>query len=83
MINRFSDQTAIGIITCNRPDYVKQVLESLDPMVGTVFLINAGEPLQKEVISSFNGNDLVVIDASGPKPVAVGRAKKKSHDARG
>lgn len=75
--NRFADKTAIGIVTCNRPHFLRQVLESLDPFVGKVYVINAGLDSISEELGAFAGDDLVVLDADGSKPVAVGRAKNQ------
>ena len=73
-LNRFSGKTAIGIITCNRPDYIEQLLESIDPEVGSIFLINSGESfeLRPELMAKLN-----TLIKTNQTPTAVGRAKNE------
>lgn len=41
-MNKYKDNTAIGIVTCNRPDFYSKCVKSIDPSVGKLYVINAG-----------------------------------------
>ena len=43
-INRFKEETAVVIITCNRPDFCKNLVNSINrDAVAKIYIINAGE----------------------------------------
>ena len=73
-MNRFAEKTAIGIITCNRPDFLEKVLESIDPDVGAIYVINSGDEiaLSSEIVEKI---DSYIKTKSSPTP--VGRAKNE------
>lgn len=41
-MNKYKDNTAIGIVTYNRPDFYSKCVKSIDPSVGKLYVINAG-----------------------------------------
>lgn len=44
------EKIGIGIITCNRPDYLKQLLKSMtNCLVDTVVVVNDGKPLEENL----------------------------------
>ena len=50
-----STKIGVGIITCNRPDYLKGLLDSLVPCKETIdelVVVNDGEPIE---VSLFKG----------------------------
>jgi hypothetical protein len=75
MLNRFAEETAIGIITCNRVDYVKQLLNSIDPSVGSIYLINAGDPfsMNLEDIETFDKITKYIKTEKSPTPVGIAK----------
>lgn len=74
MINKFSEDTAVGIITCNRPEFVEQLLQSIDPSVGSIFLINSGNDIELSLDSKTKLSEYIKTEIS---PTPVGRAKNQ------
>lgn len=72
-LNKFSEETAIGIITCNRPDFVNQLIDSIDESIGTIFLIDSSE-VKTDIKDSFKLEEHIVTES---KPTSVGRAKNQ------
>lgn len=47
-INKYREQTALGIITCNREDFLHKALNSVDKdVVDKIYVINAGDHLKE------------------------------------
>lgn len=45
MLNKFKNDTAVVIISCNRPDFFKKLVDSIDrDAVGKIYVVNAGKP---------------------------------------
>ena len=74
-LNRFADKTAIGIVTCNRPDFFKTLLESIDPSVGDIFVINAGDEFELDDVML--SSKITKFIKTNINPTAVGRAKNE------
>lgn len=68
-LNKFKEQTAVALITCNREDFLHEALNSIDrDSVGQIFVINAGATLQK------TPEDVKLIQCNR-NPTVVGIAK--------
>lgn len=72
-LNKFSSETAIGIITCNRPDFVNQLIDSIDESVGTIFLIDSSD-VKTSIRDSFKLKEHIMTES---RPTPVGRAKNQ------
>lgn len=73
MINKFSSETAIGIVTCNRPEFLNILLDSLDSDVGDIFVFNAGSDFSLSESNSSKVKEILKSSVSCPTP--VGHAK--------
>ncbi len=75
MLNRFSEETAIGIITCNRVEYVTQLLKSIDSSVGSIYLINSGDPfpMNLENLDTFDKVFKYIKTEKSPTPVGIAK----------
>ena len=74
MINKYKDKTAVGIITCNRQNYLEELLGSIDPDIGSIFVVNAGDPIK--ISPTLNEKVTEVLDTE-KCPTPVGLAKNK------
>lgn len=77
MINKFSEETAIGIVTCDRPDFLFKLLDSIDSSAGSIFVINAGGNLGVSDDFLIEKYNLAKIIHTTNSPEPVGRAKNK------
>lgn len=50
-MNKYKDKTAIGIVTCNRPEFCEKCIKSIDKSVGNIYVYNAGTI---EVLEAYN-----------------------------
>lgn len=68
-----STKIGVGIITCNRPDYLKSLLDSLVPCKGTIdelVVVNDGQPIE---VSLFKGEYIL-----NKTNLGVGKSKNKA-----
>lgn len=70
--NNFFDKTAIGIVTCDRPDFFKTCLNSIPPQSGKIFIMNAGTVSIDPTLSL---GVATVIENTTNKRIPVGHAK--------
>lgn len=73
-VNKFAEKTAIGIITCNRPEFVNKLIDSIDESVGAIYLIDSSDTKTK-INSSHKLKEHIYLDT---KPTPVGRAKNRA-----
>jgi len=67
-INKFKEATAAVIITCNRPDFFKKIVDSIDRnAVGKIIVINAGDPYTEYP------PDVEVMQAKRKVPVGIAK----------
>lgn len=71
-MNKFAEDTAVGIITCNRPHFLKILLDSLDPTVGDIYVINSGDKFELDDSHRSKIKELIQCKVS---PTPVGHAK--------
>lgn len=69
-MNKLANETAIGIVTCNRPDMFKQCFTSIDPSVGDIYIVNSGEKFEFD----YTVKEFIQCDKN---PTPVGHAKNK------
>jgi GT2 family glycosyltransferase len=69
-MNKFTEKTAIGIVTCNREHLFAKCISSINPNCGRVYYINAGKPYKKQ----YTGE---LIQRNGTHTLTVANAKNK------
>ena len=70
------ERIGVGIITCNRPDYLRELLKSLIPCEGEIdelVIINDGSPVKNFDISHIN-----VVWLDNPENLGVGKSKNRA-----
>lgn len=73
-----STKIGVGIITCDRPDYLKGLLDSLNETnVDRLYIINDGKPL-KEYNINVSVNKKVFLHEQTPSRQGVGKAKNQA-----